>query len=205
MLEIHEIRENYKKFDDSRIRRIARNDAKSLREETVPILFQEIQRRNIEESLIEWVNAERRKLSHYELSELKNKVKKCNCVECKEKGELMGFEFRTLIGALIIDLNTDYRIIVCKKCGINKRRKSLFYTSLFGWWSVQNIIATPFELIRKVKAVIYEERQSDLIIEKLIRDNIGEITLGKDSLEILQELIIRFNSEEIGPSIDLLY
>lgn len=73
MLEIEEIKKNYKQFDNSRIERIAENDSRGLRDEVVSVLIKEIEKRDLGTHLISWIKAERRKLIEKELHELKIK------------------------------------------------------------------------------------------------------------------------------------
>lgn len=196
MLEASEIKKNYERFDNQRIKRIAKNDAKGLRVETVPILIEEIKKRNLGNHLIKWINAERRKLSKSELESLKRKVKESTCENCKQNRKLKGFEFSTMTGILIDEIVSDYRLIFCEKCGKKKRRNSAIWTSIFGWWSVRGIISMPFVLIDKIKASIQEEKQSEEIIESFITENIGTITIGNDSKEVIQKLLKEFNKIE---------
>ncbi len=196
MFEISEIKRNYERFDNHRIKGIARNDARGLRDEVVPILINEIKKRNLGNHLIEWINAERRKLSKYELEELKQKVKGSICENCKQGRELKGFSFRTMTAILINEFVTDYRLIICEKCGKKKRRKSAIWTTIFGWWSVIGFISMPFVLIGKIKASMQEDKQSEQIIESFIEANIGTITIEKDSKEVIQKLLKEFNQIE---------
>ena len=193
MLEASEIKKNYERFDNQRIKRIAKNDAKGLRDDTVPILIDEIKKRNLGNHLIEWINAERRKLSKSEFESLKIKVKESTCENCKQNRKLKGFEFRTMTGILIDDIISDYRLIICEKCGKKKIRYSAIWTSIFGWWSVRGFISMPFLLINKIKALIHKDKQSEEIIESFINANIGTITIGNDSKEVIQKLLKEFN------------
>jgi hypothetical protein len=193
VLESSEIKKNYERFDNQRIRRIAENDAKGLRNETVPILIEEIKKRNLGNHLIEWINAERRKLSKSELEDLKGKVKESTCENCKRNRNLKGYEFSTITGILIDEVVSDYRLIICEKCGKKKRRNSAIWTTIFGWWSVSGFVSMPFVLINKTKALIQEDNQSEEIIESFINSNIGTITIGNDSQEVIQKLLKEFN------------
>jgi len=196
MVEVNEIRKNYERFDDTRIRSIAKNDVKGLREEVIPILIEEIKKRNLDDGLIEWINAESRKLSKSELGTLKRKVKQSICESCKENRQLKGYEFTTTIGMLIATITSDYKLILCEKCGRERRRASAFWTAILGWFSARGLILTPFALISKIKASIQEDKQSEQIIESFIKTNIGKITIEKDSEEVIQKLLKEFNGLE---------
>lgn len=193
MIETNDIRKNYERLDNHQIIKLAKNDSKGLRNEVVPILIEEIRKRNLGVELIEWINAERRQLTKYEFEELKRKVKQSQCTNCKRKQNLKGYEFRTQVGVLIDNFVSDYKLILCEKCGNKKRINSGLITAIFGWWSVAGFVSTPFVLINKIKASKKSYEQSEEIIESFIQSNIGIITLEKESQQVIQELLKEFN------------
>ncbi|MCU0348135.1 MAG: hypothetical protein MUC59_14435 [Saprospiraceae bacterium] len=193
-----EIKEKYERFDNASILRIAVNESRGLRDEAVTFLIDEIKKRNLDSSLIDWINAERRLLSTAELSKLKNIVKSCRCCICQKNHSLFGYEFKTITSILIEAIVTHQKIIVCQGCGENKRKKSAIWSAIFGWWSMSGIISTPFILVEKIKALTNEKHQSDTIIEAFILENIGTITINHEKQEVIQELLNRlyFPEEE---------
>lgn len=194
MYEINELQKRYKQFEDEKIEWIAKYESRGLRNEVIPILIAEIEKRKLNLDLIKWIKAERRKLTTSELRDLKNKVKNLNCDVCgKRNGKLKGYEFTTITGILIDEFVSHYRLIVCEKCGKRKRRNSAIWTTIFGWLSIRGFISIPFVLIDKIKAGIREDKESEKIIEDFIHGNIGEITLGKDSQETIKKLLREFN------------
>lgn len=193
MLEVSEIKKNYKRYDDNRIVRIAKNESKGLRDDVIPILIEEIKRRKLGENLIEWINAERRILSKNELEELKAKIKACICTDCGEKSNLKGYKIKTIISYLFNASITDRTLIICEDCGSTRKFNSGFWTAIFGWWSIKGLFSTPFILYDKVKSSIFEDQQSEEIIESLIKNNTGAITISKGQKPTIQHLIIAFN------------
>lgn len=202
MLDINEIRKNYERFDDTQIRIIAKQDAKGLREDVIPILIEEIKKRNLGNHLIRRITVERRKLSKSEYESLKRKVKESICKNCKKNRRLKGYKFTTITGILIDENISEYELIICGECGRKLRRKSAIWTILFGWWSLGGLLSTPFILINKIKASIQEDKQSEQIIKSFIESNIGAITIGEDSKEVIQKLLIAFNQLEEDYDID---
>jgi len=202
MLEISEIQKNYERFDNTQIRRIATYDAKGLREDVIPILIEEIKKRNLDNHLIKWITAERRKLSKHEFESLKRKVKESICKNCKQNHRLKGYKFTTVTGILIDENISEYELIICEECGRKLRRKSAIWTILFGWWSIGGLLSTPFVLFNKIKASIQEDKQSEQIIKSFIENNIGAITIGEDSKKVIQKLLIAFNQLEKDYNVD---
>ncbi|MEO1258705.1 MAG: hypothetical protein AAFZ15_07900 [Bacteroidota bacterium] len=194
MLDQNELKKNYRRYDDNQIRRIAKNDAKALRDEAVPILIQEIKKRNLGEHLIRWINAERRKLTKSEMDSLKRKVKGSTCESCHNYGQLKGYKFTSITGLLVTTNISSYELIICEKCGKKRRRNSAIWTAFFGWWSAMGFFSTPFELMDKITAFFQEEKQSEEIIESFIRNNLRIITAGQDSQAIIQKTLKKFNN-----------
>jgi len=198
-MDIDEIRENYKRFENDRIKRIAKNDARSLKQDSVPVLIEEIKKRGLSNRLIDWVNAERRRLSAEELADLKMKTKKCKCQLCKKNTDLKGFKFMASTGIIIDHSTYCYKLIVCAKCGRKKQKSALISTMVFGWWSLYGLLCTPIIIFNTIKAQFQKDVRSEKLIEDFIKSNIGHITLGKETKEVLEELIKRFNTlDEFG-------
>lgn len=57
MHEPSKIKKNYESYDDERIKRIASEGARGLREEVVPLLIAEIEKRNLGDELIKWITS----------------------------------------------------------------------------------------------------------------------------------------------------
>lgn len=198
-MNIDEIRENYKRFETDRIKKIAKNDARSLKQDSVPVLIEEIKKRGLSNRLIDWVNAERRKLSAEELADLKRKTKKCKCQLCKKNADLRGFKFMASTGIVIDHSTYHYKLIVCTNCGRKKRKTALITTMVFGWWSLYGLVSTPIIIFSTIKAHFQEDIRSEEIIEDFIISNIGHITLGQETEELIEELIRKYNTlDEYG-------
>ncbi len=196
MLELEKIRESYKTFDDVTLKKLARTGSKGLRPEVVPLLIEEIQIRGLESGLIDFVHADRRDLSDTELNQLKSKVKNCVCQECKRNRNLKAYRFETKIGIVLASHVTITKIIVCTDCGEYKRKQSALQSILLGWLSVVGFISYPLLVYGKIKEYYKEDELSDQLIEDLIRNNIGTITLGNESNQTLTDLISTYNGLE---------
>lgn len=192
MLSIEEIRKNYASFDNTRILRIAKKEAKGLKKETVPILIAEIKKRGLATDLIEWIHAERRTLSPAELKTLRNKVKNTPCKLCKTGKPLVGFQFTKATGILIDQISTHHQLIVCQSCGRKKRRNATLWTAIFGWWSGTGFFATPFILYNSIRSAFRESHESEALIDTFIHEHIGEITLSGDDEAAIGRLVWRW-------------
>ncbi len=194
MVDIDQIKERYIGYDDVKIIELAKTGAKALRSEVVPLLVDEIKRRNLGVEIIDWIHAERRVLTDSELDNLKRKIKNCVCQECMRNRNLKGYQLTTRTGLVVTSHMSSRKLIVCEYCGRRKRKNSTIQSVLLGWISLIGLISYPFLIMEKIKHFYKEEELSDRLIEDLINNNIGTITLGHDTTEVLTELLRKHNT-----------
>lgn len=196
MINVNEIKKNYAAFDDAKILRLAKNESKSLRDDVIPILLEEMKKRGLHPSLIEWIEAERRILSEAELFALKQKVKNNTCSICNQKKTLEGFKYTTIISFLIGYTRNKCIRIVCSSCGTKLKKESNLKTVTLGWWSPSGFVATLSICTQKIINSINEQDESEELIESFIKNHLGTITLENDSKEYIRELLERYNRVE---------
>lgn len=98
MLTIQELTEVYKNFNDQKIINLAMNESKSLREDVIPILETEIQKRNLDKNLLNWIKLERNFFKGAELQSLKSVIRNSECSECGKKfNNIQGFNIHYLL------------------------------------------------------------------------------------------------------------
>ncbi len=198
MIDIDEIRINYSNFSDFEIEKIAINESKSLRKEVLEILKTEIDKRNLDERLITWVNVENNSLSESETKSLLNKIEKLPCPYCGEKNnKIGGFEFRRILSILIYFSNTVESRIMCYSCGKRKKRNSILLILLSGWWSIKGLIFTPFIVIDELTKLFSLENKSSEVLNQFLDTNTGLIRLHGDKEEDLIKLIDFHNNDYI--------
>ena len=73
-MDIEQIKKNYENFDDSKIEILAKNEAGSLESEVIPILVNEIKKRNLDIDLIKGIEAQTKELTENEIQEIKLKI-----------------------------------------------------------------------------------------------------------------------------------
>jgi RNase P subunit RPR2 len=184
MLTKEELIENYQKFDDEKIVILAKNESKSLMEEVIPILENEILKRNLDKKLIDWIKLERNFYKGFELETLKNKIKSSTCTECQQQKDVIkGYHihFRSFM-----DTTFDAKIIVCKSCGQKLRIQSYLKTATLGWLSLRGLLSVPIYFIGELFSSFSREKTSETIIESFIYNNTGLIReYGFDRIEDL--------------------
>jgi len=73
-MDIEQIKKNYENFDDSKIEILAKNEAGSLEPEVIPILVNEIKKRNLDIDLIKGIESQTKELTEKEIQETKLKL-----------------------------------------------------------------------------------------------------------------------------------
>ena len=195
MLTTKELTETYKNFNDQKIVKLAMNESKSLREDAIPILEDEIIRRNLDKKLLDWIKLERNFFRGAELQNLKNIIKLSECVECgTKKSHIKGFNIHHISA---LDTTFDANLIICEKCGKKMRNKSYLTTLTFGWLSIRSIFTVPFYFINELFSSFSREKMSEKIIDEFIFENTGLIR--EYGLERITDLIFQSNKIQVNP------
>ncbi|WP_040252177.1 hypothetical protein [Psychroserpens mesophilus] len=197
MHSIKDIRENYKGFDDSKIENIAKNESKRLRKEVLEILKSEIEKRNLDQRLITWVDAETNTLTDFERKTLTDKILNLNCPNCGNKyNKLSGQKLTTIISFIIYSSKNTKKRILCDSCAKKNRIESLLTTGILGWWSLKGLIVTPYTIINEIINIsFHKEKISDGIINEFLEQNNGMIRLHGMDNKNLSDLILWHNND----------
>ena len=192
MLTKEELIEAYKKFNDQKIVNLAMNESKSLREDAIPILENEIIRRNLDKKLLEWIKLERNFFKGVELQNLKKIIKNSECSECGKKfNNTQGFNIHYLSA---LDSTFNSEIIVCESCGKQLRKKSYIKTATLGFLSFRGILNVPIYFIGELIASFSRAKRSEKIIDEFIFQNTGLIR--EYGNEKIHELIGHHNIQQ---------
>ena len=192
MLTKEELTQAYESFNDQKIVNLAMNESKSLREDAIPILENEIIQRNLDAKLLHWIKLERNFFKGAELQNLKQVIKNSECSECGKKfNNTQGFNIH-YISAL--DSSFDSEIIVCESCGSQLRKKSYLKTATLGFLSFRGIINVPFYFIGELVRSFSRKHRSEKIIENFIFQNTGLIR--EYGVENVHELIAHYNIQQ---------
>ena len=198
MYSTEEVKENYKSLSDSKIVSLAQNESKSLRKEILSILKDEIEVRNLDKNLINWVDAETNSFAGLERKDLINKIQNLNCPKCnKTADKLRGFEINTITSFLIFSNYSRKEKILCNGCGKKEKLYALLITFFAGWWSRQGIFQTPWVIIKDSVNFIFLEKISNRIFDRVINDNTGYLRLKGTEQKTLSNLIKKINGKEV--------
>lgn len=196
MYDIEDIRENYKNFYDEKIIQIAQNESKGLRPEVLEILKDEIIKRNLDRTLIIWVETESKPITDYEKETLKNIIENLPCPTCQGTERILrGYEINTVVSILISSIDTSETKFLCKECGNKKKTISILKTLFLCLWSRRGILLTPITLIKDLFNLFFAKKISNRIFDEFIETNIGLIRLRGKTKEVLNNLIINHNNK----------
>ncbi len=198
MYSVEEIRENYKEFPDSKIENIAKNESKGLRKEVLGILKDEIEKRNLDRNLINWVETETKTFDGIERESLINKIQNLNCPKCsKKKDKLYGFEINKIMSILLLTFISRKEKVLCKSCGKKEKLKALIITLFAGWWSANGFLKTFWVLIMDTTNFLYLDKISSKILNRIVNENTGHFRRKGTENGTLNRLIKRRNEKDI--------
>ncbi|MET7035442.1 hypothetical protein [Elizabethkingia miricola] len=193
MLTKEELTEAYKKFNDHKIESLALKESKSLREDAIPILENEIRERKLDSKLLDWIKHERNFFIGAELQDIKKIIQNSECSECrKESNNLQGFKIHYFS---VLSFKFDSEIIVCENCGRKLRHKSYIKTATLGFLSTRGIINVPSYFIMELIASLSRQKTSERIINEFIFQNTGSIR--KHGNDEVPKLITKHNIQQV--------
>ncbi|AUC16521.1 hypothetical protein BTO06_15785 [Tenacibaculum sp. SZ-18] len=196
-MNLEDIRENYKKFDDWKIEKLATEEADSLRPEVVDILKSEIKKRNLNHSLINSVDSLTKKITDKDLNQYYEILKNHPCPKCKSKKQKINATFVGQVISIFVITNYDKSIrIACSDCLDIMHKKANIKSLLLGWWGI------PWGPINTIRSLIFNfnmkkynrtESQNEILVDFII-DNVGIMERAKTEPEKLTDFIIRINN-----------
>lgn len=195
-MDLNVIKENYKNFNDSQIKRIAAEEAGTLRVEVLDILKTEIRKRNLDPNLIDCVDSQTKELTQAELSEYCDILRNHSCPKCNSNKEKIN---ATMVGRVTsIVFWTSYQKsirIACSSCLDNMHSKAIDKSILFGWWAI------PMGPIQTMRSYVFNSKMKTLnrtkTLNKLfigfVLGNIGIIEMAKTDPKILTDFLNQVN------------
>jgi len=202
-VDLEQIRKNYSELEDFRIEYLAKNEAGRLAPDVIPILIDEIKKRRLDPGLIKGVEAQKKKLTESELTELKAKITKLLCPDCGAKNTpLVGSIIRKVRSFVFLTAYKKTSVITCRTCADRRRKNAIISTFLLGWWGLPfGVFRTPIALIASIADKNKKDEVSDEIITTFVIENIGEIRANWDKENELVDFVRHVNSQnlKVGP------
>ena len=197
-MDIEQIKKNYENFDDSKIEILAKNEAGSLEPEVIPILVNEIKKRDLDIDLIKGIEAQTKELTEKEIQEIKQKIESLTCPECGQKeSKLIGTLIRTVKSFIVFTSYKKTPIISCRICADKKRKDAMITTAFLGWWGIPwGLFRTPQAIIASLTDNKKREQISDEILTVFAIENIGEIKTNWNKENELTDFIYHRNRQD---------
>lgn len=198
-MDLEYIKKNYSQFDDSKIEDLAKYQARSLRKEVLPILIEEIKKRNLSESLISGIQSQLKEPTLEELNQYTALINTLPCPKCGSKTQkLNGVVLREVVSFLVITTTRVHSKIACPDCLDTFKNQANSKTILLGWWSPLGVIRTIQALTNngKMSTEIGMNEPND-ILKSFVYENLGAIETHKDNSAKLTNIIDVFNAKII--------
>lgn len=196
MYSTEEIRENYKKLTDLEIEEIASSEASSLRPEIVPVLKDELIRRNLNPELITWVDAEVNDLCELEKQTLIRKIENLSCPKCGQRFEkLRAYEIQDIVSIIFWSYETKVTRILCPNCGRKAKLNAIVTTAILGWWSKSGILLTPYILIKELVNIFFLDKIHIRILNEFLDAHTAIIRLEGSDEKTLRRLVDLHNKD----------
>ena len=195
-MNIEDIRKNYRNFEDSKIEELANSQITKLRPEVIPLLIEEIRRRNLSENLIKGIDAQLKVLNPDELIEYCLLIQNQSCPVCNSNTQkLNGILLTEVVSYIFLTRTTKHLKIACSDCLQKFRNNSNSKTALLGWWGF------PWGIIKTIQGLIQNSKMSrnitliepSIILKTYVLENIGIIEPNRNDNIKLKQMLERAN------------
>ena len=197
-MDLNDIRENYKNFDDYKIEKIASEEAGSLRPEVIDILKDEIKRRNLNPNLLKSVESQTRELTEAEFNEYCDILRKHPCPKCNSKTNKINVTMVGRVVSMLVLTNYEKSLkVACSDCLDEFHKKANIKSALLGWWGI------PWGPIQTTRSFIFNssmkknnrtEKPSEIFLGFVLA-NFGVLEASKGNPEKLTEFLNRTNNK----------
>jgi hypothetical protein len=194
-MDLNDIRKNYRNFEDYKIQELAKQDASKLRPEVIPILIEEIRRRNLSVNLISGIDAQLKTINEEELLKYCELIQKQPCPLCNGKTQkLNAIILKEVVSMILLSKITNHLKIACSDCLEKKKSEINFRTMFLGWWSYEGFFHTIKALVQNRKMEKYfRDCKPNEILKSFIIENIGSIESNKDNTIEISKILKRAN------------
>ncbi len=196
-MDLNDIKENYKKFEDWKIEKIASEEAGSLRPEVLDILKTEIENRKLNLNLLDTIDAQTKEITESEFNDYYNVLRNHPCPKCESKTQKINATIVGRVVSMLILTNYEKCLkVACSNCLDEMHNKANKKSALLGWWGF------PWGPIQTIRSFIFNSRmkknnrtvEPNEIIASFIVNNIGIMEKAKSEPEKLTELINKTNN-----------
>ena len=196
-MDLNDIIENYRNFEDWKIEKIASEEAGSLRPEVLDILKAEIKKRKLNLNLIDSIDSQTKELSESEFNEYCEILRNHPCPKCNSKTQKINATMVGRVISMLIMTNYEKSLkVACSNCLDEMHSKANMKSALLGWWGI------PWGPIQTIRSFIFNsimkknnrtEKPNEIFVGFII-SNIRIMEKAKTEPEKLTEFINRTNN-----------
>ena len=189
---VEELRKNYESYDDSKLIRIATEEAASLRPEALVLIKQIIKERGLSANILAAVDVQVKPVDPGTLSKYTNLLRSQPCPICNSTANKLNATIAATVMSFIILTNYKKELIIaCPDCLDKKNNDAMLKSALLGWWGL------PWGIIRTIQSLILNNKmknqnrlfESNDLLNGYVFNNVGRMEASKNNPEKLQELI----------------
>jgi hypothetical protein len=191
-IDIHFVRENYRKLTDAELIQAATTDAVGLTPEALEVVKEEIARRKLDSNIIKGLEAQNKIYSIEEIDTYCDIVRKLACPTCGASDKLLNGTMTSEVISFILFTQRSKKLkVACPDCLAKANNDALAKTAVLGWWSI------PWGPIRTIQAIVHNLKSKENIhsetpnnhLRSYTISRIGELETYKNDKDKLQQII----------------
>ncbi|HEX8426267.1 hypothetical protein [Hymenobacter sp.] len=187
------LKENYCKFSDEKLMRLAAEDAARLRPEALVLLQEELAERGLAEAAHKEIAAQLRVLSEAEIEEYCALIRAVPCPICYSVAEPLNATVTSKVSSFIVVTTWKEELaIACPSCLDKLSESATSHSIIAGWWGM------PWGIIRTVKAIRFNKKMAkdhhapspSVPLKAFVVDNARSLDQVKDNRNQLHAFLI---------------
>ena len=186
------LKENYRRFSDEKLMRIASEDATKLRPEALALLKEELSTRGLAATAEKTIAAQLRVASEADIAAYCALIQAQPCPVCHSAAQPLNATMTSKVMSFLVLTTWKKQLaIACPTCLDKLNREASTTSALLGWWGI------PWGIIRTIQALRANEKMAKTnhapypndLLKAFVVGNIGRIEAVRDNAPDLQALL----------------
>lgn len=108
------------------------------------------------------------------------KIRQSSCPICSGPGPVEVFTEHKIWSAIYLSCSSSRAFLCCRACGRKKQLMATLFCGTLGWWSLNGLILTPFQIIANLSAMLKAPNPTypSLELEKIVRTKLATDLAG---------------------------
>lgn len=189
---LKDLRNNYERFSDEKLIRIATEEASELRPEAVELLKQIIAERGLSQDVLKGMSVQMNGVDDQTLQKYKELLRTVECPYCSSSAQKLNATMTaTAVGLVIFSTYETELKIACPPCLDHQHKRAMIKSALLGLW------AFPGGIIKTVKSLIFNRNmkkknhssEASEFFDAFISERAGRIESNLNNPEELKAII----------------